>query len=296
MSILVRRVIICLLGIMAGLSCWPAVELIVYHQVSFPSYFIFNIVLGASCGFIIGAFFGTAEAITSMLKERALKGAVIGALIGIIGGIAGFIVGQGVLFIVGELLFTSTRNFKYIGLPLARAIGWSVLGIFIGASEGIRAGSMKKITIGIVGGFIGGLIGGALLEYSKVLFENVIYTRLIGLVVFGFFIGLFYSIIESTLSHGVIRILNGELKGKAVLINQNRLRIGTAGKCELRFKNYKDISDVHAEIRRKGKELILSETAKMAPITVNDKPVKERIMKYEDVIKIGSVKLYYNYE
>jgi hypothetical protein len=296
MSILIRRIVICFLGILAGLSCWPVVELIVYHQISFPSYFIFNIVLGAACGFIIGAFFGTAEAITSMLKERALKGAVIGALIGILGGVAGFVIGQGVLFLVGELLFASTRNFKYIGLPLARAIGWSVLGIFIGASEGIRAGSMKKVTIGILGGFIGGLIGGALLEYSKIVFENVMYTRLIGLVVFGFFIGLFYSIIESTLSHGVLRVLNGELKGKAVLINQNKLRIGKAGKCELRFKNYKNVSDVHAEIKRKGKELVLSETPNKAPIVVNDKPVKERILKYEDVIKIGNLKLYYNYE
>lgn len=296
MSILIRRLVICFLGILAGLFCWPVVEVIVFYQVNFPSYFIFNLVLGTACGLIIGAFFGTAEAITSMLKERVLKGAVIGALIGILGGIAGFVIGQGVLFIVGELLFTSTRNFKYVGLPIARAIGWSVLGIFIGASEGIRAGSMKKITIGILGGFIGGLIGGALLEYSKIMFQNVMFTRLIGLVIFGFFIGLFYSIIESTLSHGVIRVLNGELKGKAVLINQNKLRIGKSGKCELQFKNYKNVSDVHAEIRRKGKELVLSGTSEKLPIYVNDAQMRERILKYEDVIKIGTVKLYYNYE
>jgi hypothetical protein len=296
MSILVRRIVICVLGILAGLFCWPVVEIIVFHQVLFPSYFIFNLVLGAACGFIIGAFFGTAEAITSMLKERVLNGALVGALIGIVGGVAGFIIGQGVLFIVGELLFTSTRNFNYIGLPLARAVGWSVLGIFIGASEGLRAGSVKKIGIGILGGFIGGLIGGSVLEYSRVIFKDVMYTRLAGLIIFGFFIGLFYSIVERTLSYGIIRVLNGNLKGKEILINQNRLRIGQSKKCELRFKDYRRVSDLHAEIRRKGNELILSESEKKAPIYINDVLMKQRILKYEDVIKIGTVKLYYNYE
>ncbi len=296
MSILIRRIVICSLGILGGLFSWPVVEVIVYNQVFFPSYFVFNIILGAACGFIFGAFFGTAEAITSMLKERVLKGALIGALIGVIGGIAGFIIGQGVLFIVGELLFTSMRNFNYFGLPLARAIGWSVLGIFIGSSEGLRAGSAKKIGIGILGGFIGGFIGGSVLEYSRIIFKDIMYTRLVGLVVFGLFIGLFYSIVERTLSHGIIKVLNGKLKGKEILINQNKLRIGKSRKCELRFEGYNKVSDFHAVIRRKGKELILSETEKKAPLYVNDVLMKQRILKYEDVLKIGTVKLYYNYE
>ena len=291
-----RRVILLCLGILGGVAAWPLSELIVAAQGSFPSYLLFVAALGAGVGLLMGVFFGSAAGIFARDGSRILAGMIVGAVVGLIGGALGLLIGQAALFLIGGLFLNAYRSFQTVGLPIARAIGWAFLGIFIGAAEGLRAASGKKIGIGIFGGLIGGLIGGAALEYSRLYLPASLPSRLIGLVILGLSIALFYGIIERSMAFGTLRVLNGRLKGKEFILNEGRIRIGRARRNQITLEPYEKLADRQAQIRFRRGEALLTNLEPQNPVLVNDRPVKEHRLKYEDVLKIGSAKLFYSYE
>ena len=139
----------------------------------------------------------------------------LGALVGCVGGAFGALVGQAALWLFGGIFFLSYRNLQWVGLPVSRAIGWAVLGIFVGAAEGVRALSPKKIAVGVLGGLLGGMVGGFALEYSRLLLPGFALFRLLGLVILGLAIGFFYGLIEQGMSFGVLRILTGSSRARS---------------------------------------------------------------------------------
>jgi hypothetical protein len=296
MSTGLRRVILLCLGILGGLAAWPLTELIVGAQGSFPSYLLFVAALGAAVGLLMGAFFGSAAGIFARVGSRILAGMIVGAIVGLIGGIIGLLIGQAALFLIGGLFLNTYRSFQTLGLPIARAVGWAFLGIFVGAAEGFRSASGKKIGIGLVGGLIGGLIGGAALEYSRLYLPPALPSRLIGLVILGLAIALFYGIIERSMAFGTLRVLNGRLKGKEFVLNEGRIRIGRSKRNQITLEPYENLADRQAQIRFRKGEALLTNLEPKNQILVNDQPVKEHRLKYEDVLKIGSAKLFYSYE
>jgi hypothetical protein len=296
MTTSVRRLIILALGFLAGVCVWPVAEVILFFQAGFPSYLVFLALLGAAFGAVMGVFFGSAEGITSRIKSRIPNGMLVGALVGLIGGAIGFLVGQAALWLIGELFIRSFSNFQWVVLPVSRAIGWAVLGIFVGAVEGIRAVSPKKILVGILGGFVGGLAGGFALEYSRLLIPQLALSRLIGLVILGLAIGLFYGLIEQGMAFGIIRILTGELKGKEFLLNQGKMRIGKSRRNEVALPTYADLADHQAQIKIVKGDVVLTNLEPKLPMLVNEQKVQEQRLKLGDVIKIGSAKIFFKYE
>ncbi len=154
MSILMRRIFLCAIGLLAGLAAWPVIETVLLFQKNFSSYLIFSVFLGAIYGLLMGSFFGTTEGIILSIKRRIWTGMITGFLVGIIGGVMGFLIGQSSLFIIGEFFIRSNYSFNNFGLPLSRALGWAFLGIFIGikirkwreAKKIMSATSILKIT------------------------------------------------------------------------------------------------------------------------------------------------------
>ena len=63
MSILMRRIYLCLIGLVAGASVWPLIELILKNQEKLSSYFLLSVISGLTFGLFIGAFFGTINGI-----------------------------------------------------------------------------------------------------------------------------------------------------------------------------------------------------------------------------------------
>ena len=296
MTAFARRLILLALGVLAGICAWPAAELILFLQSGFPSYLIFSAFLGAVTGALMGAFFGTAEGITSRVKSRIPAGALLGAIVGCVGGGVGLLAGQAALWLIGTLVMQSYGNFQRVVLPVSHAIGWAVLGMCVGAGEGVRAGSWKKIGIGILGGLTGGLLGGFVLEYSRLLFAHMFLSRLIGFATLGLAIGAFYGLIERGMSFGILRILTGALKGKEFLLNQRKMRLGRSPRNEIALPSYKDLADHQAGIRIRKGEVVLVNLEPRLPILVNEQKIQERRLKLGDVIKIGSVRIFYKYE
>jgi hypothetical protein len=105
----------------------------------------------------------------------------------------GLLAGQAALWLFGEAALRSYRSFRTAVLPVSRAVGWAVLGLFVGVGEGVRAASLKKAAVGALGGLIGGLAGGFPPEYAALLFPKLAYPRLLGFLILGLAIGVFYG-------------------------------------------------------------------------------------------------------
>ncbi len=296
MSTLIKRLIVCGLGLLAGLLVWPVMELFIEHQAVFPSFLVFSLISGAAFGLLYGLVFGTAEGIIAGSNRRIVRGAIWGAVLGTIGGTLGFLAGQGVLFALGERLLQSEDAVRRFGFPLARAAGWAVLGLFVGVAEGVRARSGRKIAVGVLGGLIGGALGGLAIEYGRVLVPDSPLVTLAGLVLFGVLVSLCYSLIEQQVSLGVLRLLNGRFKGKEFVLNQRRLWIGGSDRSDIILEGYKGVSERHAQLGLKQGELLLEPAGSDTYVFVNDDPVTGRLLKYEDVIRIGSAKLFFRHE
>lgn len=297
MTTALRRFIIILLGTLAGAIAWPLLELILHFQESFPGYLFFSLAQGAVLGLVMGIFFATGEGLTSKQKGKILRGAVIGGIVGIAGGIAGFMAGQGVLFLLVRRISASYAVRMKVLVPVARIVGWTILGTAVGMSEGIRARSLKKCLVGLLGGFVGGAIGGGAFEYLPALLPDILFSRLIGLLLLGGLIGLFYSLLERRVSLGVVKILNGPDRGKEYSLVQKRTGFGKSAKNPIVLAGYSSIDDKHGRFLVRGRDVFIQQESETGNISVNERPVKkEQPLKYEDVIHVGSAKLLYKTE
>jgi hypothetical protein len=295
MTVFIKRLFLCIIGLLGGLASWSVVESVIIFQPVFQSYLIFGSVLGMSVGLLMGGFFSSSEGIILSDRGKIWSGIVTGAISGIIGGAAGFLAGQAALFAAGNSIARSASEIDKWVLPLSRAGGWAILGIFIGLAEGIRAGSFNKIKVGFLGGLSGGIIGGLALEYLPRLIDNLPLARLTGFLVFGLMIGFFYSLLERSMSFGILRLLNGKFKGKEFLLNQRRVRIGSSGKAEISLQDYDNIAPVHAEVFSRGINVAIRNKSKESIIKVNDDVIDNQELKLDDVIQVGGAKFLFKY-
>lgn len=295
MSIFLRKLIIGLIGLLAGLAAWPIAEVILYWQPLFPSYLIFSVTQGICVGGVMGGFFGSIESITLSKRGSIIPSIFMGFIVGMFGGLVGFLLGQGVLTLVMEYSLSNQLFINY-GIPISRIIGWTCLGLFIGSVEGIRSLSLTKVKVGIAGGLIGGLLGGLSLELLRLLIPEIMYARLVGLLIMGSLIGLFYSLIEHRYSIGVLKSLNGKLKNKEFLIVNKLTKIGSSGHSDIQLKDYTGIADCHAEIYIRENKILIANKDSKSPVIVNEYRIKEHLLKYEDIIHIGTAKLLFFYK
>lgn len=296
MSLFIRKIVFCYIGLIAGLAAWPMSELIASYQADFPSYLVFSILMGAAFGLVMGGFFGTIESITLSIRAKFVSGLVSGMLIGCLGGIIGYLVGQSVLFFMTEVLSYSNKIFHAVAVPIARMVGWGAMGMIIGSIDGIRTRSLNKVKIGLLGGLIGGMSGGGILEYIRVSYPELSLGRLAGFLSLGLFIGLFYSIFEKYFSRGVLKLLNGSGKGKEFLLVQRCIQVGKAKKSDILLETYTGVSDIHAKIQVKGNTVIIKSNSSTHPVVVNEEPIMEHQLKFEDVIQIGNAKFMFFYK
>ncbi len=296
MSTLLRKLVFGFIGLLGGLAAWPVSEVLLAAQSGFPSFLIFTVCLGAVFGAIMGGFLGSSEGITLSIRSKVVPGIVTGSLVGIVGGIAGFLIGQGVLLFISEIVFHSNKSLRSIGIPVSRVVSWAFLGLFIGIVEGVRAMSWAKIKVGLLGGFVGGILGGITLEGLGYYFPDLLISRLAGLMVLGLLIGIFYGLFEKGMSSGVLRLLNGKLKGKEYLLVQRKIKVGSSPKSDIHLADYKNVQDTHALLSVKKDNVYLKPASDQGRVLVNELKVSEQALKFEDVVQIGSAKFLFFYK
>ena len=87
---------------------------------------------------------------------------------------------------------------------LARGLGWCLLGVAIGMSEGIAARSLGKFSYGTLGGALGGFLGGVLFElfhsFARASLSTTYFWSALGLVILGACIGSLSALVQSVFS------------------------------------------------------------------------------------------------
>lgn len=290
MTLNVRRLLQVLLGAAAGLFAWPTMEALTRAMRFFPDYLSYTAFSGLVFGLVFGAALGGAEGIAAARARRVASGSLWGGAAGAAGGAVGFLLGQALLFFAGGIFVDDLRVLESVAAPLARSAGWAVLGIFSGAAAGIQSSSARKCAVGALGGLLGGLFGGAVVEFGRILFPASEAVRASSLVVFGAVVGLAFAAVEKRLCFGVLRVLNGPLKGREFLLNQRLTRIGEDPRCDVCVAGYRGAAPLHAFVSRRGRDLT-AESAGGA-VSVNEDPVRDapRVLKYDDVIACGGIK------
>ncbi len=287
MSLFVRRIVLAGLGMVAGALAWPISELLLAAQGGFPSLLLFTMASGGGIGLVFGAVFGSAPGIFLGRVRRTFVGIGWGSLIGLAGGALGFLAGQGLLLAVGETLAAPARGGYGTALPVARSVGWALLGGFVGAADGIRARSGLRVRVGVLGGLLGGILGGLAVEYGRVFLPAEPYGRLGAFVLLGLAISAFFVMIERRLSLGKLRLLNGRFKGKEFILNQRRLSIGSTDACDITVAGYARVYPRHFSLfEKEGEVYILVEGGTVRlndePITASSRPEAREASEAED--------------
>ena len=114
----------------------------------------------------IGGCIGYLVVSVDAIRDRAFRIARLasyGVVLGAVGGAIGMFVGDEVNFVLNNTLSVGDdESTGAIVAMFARGLGWTILGVAIGMSEGIAAKSLGKFSYGTIGGTIGGFFGGCL--------------------------------------------------------------------------------------------------------------------------------------
>jgi len=288
MSLFVRRIIVLAAGAVAGLLAWPLSELLIDAQPGFASFLVFTVTVGAGYGFFFGLAFGSVDGIVGGVPSRKWAGLVTGALVGLVAGAAGTTAGQAIYLALGQSFLQAPGDTVRF-LPLARAVGWAVMGAVIGAAEGFRLRSAKRAWIGALGGFVGGIAGGLVFEYAVALGGSW-WVRPLASVLFGLLLAAGFAAIERGFLLGTLVLVTGALRGREYPLPPGRTTFGSSLSETVSLLAYPDVAPRHAAVF--GDRAGLRVRALDGAVLVNEEPVSDAPLKYDDVIDVGSARFF----
>lgn len=299
-----KRLLYIVSGILGGVLAFSGIELLFF--LSIPGYFLFTLLQGAAVGTALGVSLGVVDDMAySRLKLGIIRGSLSGLLTGIISAGVMILAAQLYLFLAGAA--DAVRFDSFAAAPMgdaavqspeflslvSRSIGWTLIGMASGAVSGFRRGSSRRLWAGVLGGALGGLIGGVVLELLLRSAQGGISSmtaRLIGFLILGAVLGFALGEFERRLSFARLRVLTGVNKNREYLLSGRETAIGSHMNAGVYLGDYENILPRHALVVQSGEDMVLKSDA--GDVRVNDaRPEGSGILKYQDVIQLGPVKL-----
>ncbi|MBI2806340.1 MAG: FHA domain-containing protein [Planctomycetes bacterium] len=267
-----------------------------------PSNVDLNLLLGgAIIGGSIGYFVVSVEAIRDQSLVRFARLASYGVLIAMIGGAfgmyAGDLINTGILKVVTAMGMTiNTQGVFYLILGMiARGLGWSLLGIAIGASEGIAARSIGKFSYGTVGGLLGGFIGGVLFELfyyiARQTNTTTYFWSALGLVILGACIGSLSALVQTVFQPANVKVMRGWQEGREYALDKPANLLGRDEHADIALFRDMKVEKKHCYINQvNGKYFLVNNGAPAEFTLVNETPVADqRELVDGDRIQLGNV-------
>jgi hypothetical protein len=281
-----KIIIIAIAGIVGGILAWLGTELLPsdtsYNQ-EFVS-LIQNAALYASLvGAAIGMALGTAYGIAAGNVNQAARSALSGLLFGGIGGVIGGSLAQ---YIYGTILLSYLLG--SFGQLILRAVGWSILGLFIGVGQGALVPVKAKIRNGIIGGALGGLLGGAAFQLILSGTGEALLGRGLALAVMGLSIGILVSLVEEASKEAWLQMKTGPLAGKQFIIYEDRTIVGSNPSSHIVLIKDTHVLPEHAVIMRLGADFYLNKASSGAKVLVNGRPINRHNLANGDILTLGS--------
>ena len=249
---------------------------------------VFDAMWAVPIGLALGLVLGAAEGLSLRSLALTVRGALIGMFIGLVGGTIGVV--------IAELVFQQVQWCCFIG----RGIGWSIFGLFLGTSEGIRRFSLLGARNAAIGGAIGGFIGGVLFDLVAIPFmilsftsggrETGTFSRGIALIVLGACIGILIALVERALAEGALRVIAGRQEGREILLDKPRITFGHDERNDV-YMSDMGIAPRHAEIRAEGGGYAI--VPLNGTVLVNHAQVTHNALQPGDEIQIGAAQMRY---
>jgi FHA domain len=267
-------------GAIAGLIGWQASNLM---GLSFAgSLYLSDAIVGGLIGACLGLFIGAAEGLISMNLVGALRTGVASALIGLIAG--------------GAALPACEWLFGLLGAaPLARVVGWMVLGGVLGLAQGVIGGT--QIWKGILGGLLGGGAGGLLLAARWG--GGLLVEKGVGMVLLGLSLGAFIGLIIVLLSSAWLEVTSGKLKGTTFILDKFLRQVGpsvmlgsSALKSDLVLPD-PDVAPQHLMLTGGGGFMLVRDLS-LSGTFINGRRIQEARLSNGQELKVGNTSLVFH--
>jgi len=294
MALFIRVYFNAVFGALGGLLGWMLFGIFGDKSSSSAAQELFG---GALIGGFIGYLVVSVEAIRDRSLIRFCRLASYGVILGAAGGALGMWLGEKVNYYLVHGLLTA-GTLRAIGEVLSRGLGWMLLGLAVGLSEGIAGRSLGKLSYGTMGGAIGGFVGGALFGLLKALerasdSSGHLWGGAMGLVILGACIGGFSALVQGVFQPASIRVVRGWQEGREYPLLKVDNLLGRDEGADIALFRDKLVEKRHAVIQRNGKRFILhNNEAPAANTRVNDEPVPQfRNLQDGDRIQLGNIVL-----
>ncbi|HVC94537.1 MAG TPA: FHA domain-containing protein [Pirellulales bacterium] len=204
-----------IIGGWAALVGWMIAEFLFGSPSSVVESAVVGGLVGAAIGLGLNVVAGMANGQWKQLVFRAVPGLAAGALAGAAGTA------------VGEVLLR-------FGLP--RACGWMILGLGVGAVEGLYDLAPRKLRNGLIGGALGGLLGGFLFDpIQKMVGGSGMSSRAAGFVILGLAVGALIGLAQVVLREAWLTVLDGYRAGRQLILSQPVTCLGRGDHLPLPF-------------------------------------------------------------
>lgn len=247
--------------------------------------------LGAVTGAFIGAFIWSHEAITGRQFAVAVKRAAYGAGAGIAGGALGAGLGTLLFSFLGAFAADLGGFRASLGVIIAVALGWTVLGAAIGVSGGLMVRSAERARYGLIGGSLGGMIGGFA---SALLPATSPWAALAGLSLLGLSIGGFISLVEEAFVSAKVRVIKGRHINREFPLLKERNVVGRDDRADVCLSGAEGVLLEHAAINRANGHYMIEMGLEGKPVYINQKMTTNSRLADGDVIRVGSVLLLFS--
>ena len=259
-----------------------------------------TLLLGCIVGAAMGLCIGISEGIASGSGRMARRSAFLGLVTGLVGGLLGLMFGQAFYGPLAGLGNAAPIFVGFVLLLFARAFGWSFIGLFIGASQGIPTLSTKRMRNGAIGGFLGGGVGGAAFEIlgrlnAVRLTQAAIFPgpmlRFIGFTITGAAIGLFIGFVEELLKQAWIVKLSGAGEGRQYILSKPMSMVGRSEMADVPIFGDTSVAPAHAVLRMENGRYVIEDQGSPAGTLVNGQPMQRTVLKDGDIIQLGGTRL-----
>ncbi len=231
----------------------------------------------------IGAAIGALDGVINGQRAQAIAGARTGAILGAVGGAVGSL--------PGEVAFQALSAID-LGL-VGRALGWAIVGIFIGVVQGISDRDKVRMLRGGLGGLLGGYLGGGCFELINGWLASGAGSRWIALVILGAFLGAFIAFFQRWLSDAwLVVVSSGAQEGHRLDLTKPETVLGCGDRDDFVLYAGEGIAARHAIVVEKLNGYWIQASSPTYAVRLNGERIgTEQRLRPNTEIGIGSLTL-----
>jgi hypothetical protein len=269
-------------GAMGGLAAWLLVG---QFSTGDWNLWLAAAFIGAGAGLLIGSAVGIVEgAVVKRSAVQAVLGLILGGLAGVLSGLLGLLIGQAGFLLSG-------------GGFLGRALGWTALGLCLGAGQGVVNRKPKRTFYGLAGGTLAGLVGGLVYEGVTQLFLRQsdtaqVFLSALGLTLIGASLGgitaLSVEMIERAAGRGMLVVRSGKRTGTEVSV-ADAATLGSYDGCDVYLPGDPAVAKQHARVGKQGQHFVVQDLGSPSGTFVSNVRVAAggHVLKDGDQIRLG---------